>query len=61
MLQFDRKKVTVVKGRFHDRIINLNNELGGGIIIEEIMRYNIEDLVRMVSEVRLNILLQKMT
>ena len=46
------KKVTVVKGsRFHDRIINLNNELGGGIIIEEISGDTVlvEDLVRMVS------------
>ncbi|HHX32509.1 MAG TPA: transglycosylase SLT domain-containing protein [Bacteroidales bacterium] len=46
------KKVTVVKGsRFHDRIINLNNELGGGIIIEEIRGDTVlvEDLVRMVS------------
>lgn len=46
------KKVTVVNGsRFHDRIINLNNELGGGIIIEEISGDTtlVEDLVRMVS------------
>ena len=46
------KKVTVVKGsRFHDRITNLNNELGGGIIIEEISGDTtlVEDLVRMVS------------
>ena len=46
------KKVTVVKdSRFHERIINLNNELGGGIIIEEINGDTtlVEDLIRMVS------------
>ena len=47
------KKITVVKGsRFHDRINNLNNELGGGIIIEDIGGDTtlVEDLIRMVSK-----------
>lgn len=46
------KKITVIEGsRFHDRITNLNNELGGGIIIEAISGDTtlVEDLVRMVS------------
>ena len=47
------KRVTVVKGsRYHERIMNLNNELGGGIIIEEISGDTtlVEDLIRMVSK-----------
>lgn len=46
------KKITVVEGsKHHDRIINLNNELGGGIIIEMISGDTtlVEDLIRMVS------------
>ena len=46
------KKITVVEGsKHHDRIINLNNELGGGIIIEMICGDTtlVEDLIRMVS------------
>lgn len=46
------KKVTVIKGSsYHDRILNLNEELGGGIIIEEINGDTtlVEDLIRMVS------------
>ena len=47
------KKITVVKGSlYHDRIKNLNNELGGGIIIEDISGDTtlVEDLIRMVSK-----------
>jgi membrane-bound lytic murein transglycosylase F len=46
------KKVTVIKGsRIHDRILNLNEELGGGIIINEVKGDTtlLEDLIRMVS------------
>lgn len=46
------RKITVIKGsRYHDRILNLNNELGGGIIIEEISGDTtlVEDLIRLVS------------
>ncbi|MDR0333681.1 MAG: transglycosylase SLT domain-containing protein [Dysgonamonadaceae bacterium] len=46
------KTVTVIdNSKYHDRIVNLNNELGGGIIIETISRDTVvvEDLIRMVS------------
>lgn len=46
------KEVTVIKGsRIHDRILNLNEELGGGIIINEVKGDTtlLEDLIRMVS------------
>jgi membrane-bound lytic murein transglycosylase F len=46
------KTITVIdNSKYHDRIMNLNNELGGGIIIETIGRDTIvtEDLIRMVS------------
>lgn len=46
------KTVTVICNSKHfDRITNLNNELGGGIIIERIARDTVvtEDLIRMVS------------
>jgi membrane-bound lytic murein transglycosylase F len=46
------KKVTVTAGsRYRDRIVNLNNELGGGIVIDIADSDTIvtEDLIRMVS------------
>ncbi|MBF6628520.1 MAG: transglycosylase SLT domain-containing protein [Proteiniphilum sp.] len=46
------KKVTVTEGsRYHDRIVNLNNELGGGILVDITYEDTIvtEDLIRMVS------------
>lgn len=46
------KKVTVLDGsRYHQRLVNLNMELGGGINIETIMNDTIvvEDLIRSVS------------
>ena len=40
------------KSRYHERLVNLNTELGGGIIIKSIERDTIttEDLIGMVSE-----------
>ena len=46
------KEVMVTEGsKYHDRIVNLNNELGGGIVIDIVDRDTIvtEDLIRMVS------------
>lgn len=46
------KEVTVTEGsKYHDRIVNLNDELGGGIFIDITDRDTIvtEDLIRMVS------------
>ena len=46
------KKVVVLAGsRYHDRLMNLDNELGGGIVIHAIDNDTtvVEDLIRMVS------------
>ena len=46
------KKITVVEdSKYHNRLSNLNNELGGGIIIDKINGDTtlVEDLIRMVS------------
>jgi membrane-bound lytic murein transglycosylase F len=47
------KEVWVMdKSRYHERLVNLNTELGGGIIIKSIERDTVttEDLIEMVSE-----------
>lgn len=46
------KKVEVIsQTKYHDRLVNLNNELGGGINIETVNKDTVvvEDLIRMVS------------
>lgn len=46
------KEVVVKPGRYYDRLVNLNNELGGGILIKLIEGDSIstEDLIRKVSK-----------
>jgi Predicted soluble lytic transglycosylase fused to an ABC-type amino acid-binding protein len=47
------KNVTVIEdSKYRDRVVNLNNELGGGIVIDYADRDTIvvEDLIRMVSK-----------
>lgn len=46
------KEVYVMPGKYEERLDNLNNELGGGIIIKEISQDSItnEDLIEMVAK-----------
>ena len=45
------KKVFVKPGKYYDRLVNLNQELGGGILIHQVRADSIgvEDLIRLVS------------
>lgn len=50
--QLINQKVTVISNtKYYERLVNLNNELGGGIQIEDIKKDTVvvEDLIRMVS------------
>ena len=46
------KEVYVMPGKYEERLVNLNNELGGGIIIKEVSQDSItnEDLIEMVAK-----------
>ncbi|NDV59721.1 transporter substrate-binding domain-containing protein [Bacteroides sp. 519] len=46
------KEVHVQSGKYYDRLVNLNNELGGGIIINEVNSdsISIEELITQVSK-----------
>ncbi len=46
------KDVYVKPGKYHDRLVNLNNELGGGIFIHEVSgdSITVEDLITQVAQ-----------
>ncbi len=53
VIQLIDKEVWVIHGtKYYNRLVNLNNELGGGIIIRDIQKdtINSEDLIELVSE-----------